>query len=85
MYVHEAVAVERLRLSTAGCARHCLTAASGRHGLTMKSNKWGGWGGGRNRSAPTANDGLTRPACKCRAGRSSVAVCQGVKGHYVGG
>ena len=45
MYVHEAVAVERLRLSTAGCARHCLTAASGRHGLTMKSNKWGGWGG----------------------------------------
>ena len=63
------------------CARHCLTAASERHGLTMMSNKWGG----KNRSAPTANDGLTRPASECRAGRSSEAgVCQGNAGHCVG-
>lgn len=42
-------------------------------------------GGGRNRSAPTANNGLTRPACKCRAGRSSEAgVCQCNAVHYVG-
>ena len=37
---------KRLRRSIAlrskRCARHCLTAASERHGLTMMSNKWGG-------------------------------------------
>lgn len=36
---------KRLRRSIAlrsnRCTRHCLTAASERHGLTMKSNKWG--------------------------------------------
>jgi len=41
-------------------------------------------GGGRNRSALSANDGLIRPACKCRAGRCSVAVCQCNAVHCVG-
>ncbi len=59
------------------CARHCLTAASERHGLTMMSNKWGG--------SYCANNGLTRPTSECRAGRSSEAgVCQGNAGHCVG-
>ena len=40
------------------CTRRSLTAASERHGLTMKSNKWGGI------------FCLTRPVYKCRAGRS---------------
>ena len=42
MYVHEAVAVERLRLSTAGGARRSLSAVSGKHGLAIMSKKWGG-------------------------------------------
>jgi len=41
-------------------------------------------GGGRNHSAPTANDGLTRPTSECRAGRSGVAVCQCNAVHCVG-
>ncbi len=92
---------KRLRRSMAlrsnKCARHCLTAASERHGLTMMSNKWGGYfclapaarQDGLNSVAHdgliNAHEGLTRPASECRAGRSGVAVCQGEKGHCVGG
>jgi len=76
---------KRLRRSIAlrsnRCTRRCLTAASERHGVTMLSNKWGG---GRNRSALSANDGLTRPASECRAGRCGVAVCQCNAVHCVG-
>ena len=50
-------------------------------------------GGGKNSLVPaaaaeavcSAAQGLSRPASECRAGRSAAGVCQGVKGHGVGG
>ena len=43
-------------------------------------------GGGRNLAVPAAaTNGLSSCTCRCRAGRSSVAVCQVLKGHCVDG